>query len=110
MNQGQYTQTEEFARMMNVLMEEIGVDRREAEACLRDGDLFPLINVGSMIPFEGEEAVEQWAGAADTRHKLAESSYEGDLFDNPALAQSFLEAAIRADEMHKRAKERVGGE
>ena len=107
----EYTQTQEYAEMVDILTEEIGVEPKEAELCLlRDGDLFPLTHVGALIPFEGEEAVEQWADAADTLHKLTESAYEGIFFDNPALTQSFLEAAMRAEEMHRRAKERVGGE
>jgi len=105
-----YTQSQEFREMMIYLTEEIGVERREAEVCLRDGDLWPLIDAGAMIPFEGEEAVAQWKDAAKTLRGLAEAAYAGEVFDNPALAQSFSEAAIGAEEMTKRFKERVGSE
>jgi hypothetical protein len=105
-----YAETEEFAGMMDYLTEEIGVERREAEVCLQDSDLWPLIDPGSLLPFEGEEAVAQWKDAAHTLHALAESSYQGGIFDNPALAQSFYGAAIRAEEIHRRARERVGDE
>ncbi len=106
----EYTQTEEYAEMLTHLVEEIGVEREEAEVILQDGDLFPLIEAGSMFTFEGEEAVEQWENAAEMLHKLAALAYAEEFFDNPALAQSFLEAAIRAEEMHKRARERVRAE
>jgi hypothetical protein len=96
--------------MMKILTEEIGVERREAEVCLRDGDLWPLNDPGAMIPFEGEEAVSQWEEAAATLHGLADAAYQGQVFGKPALAQSFLEDANRADEMLRRARERVGSE
>jgi hypothetical protein len=60
-----------------------------------------------MIPFEAEEAVKQWKDATDTLYALAELAYEGALFGNHAFAQSFLEAAIRAERLHERARERV---
>jgi hypothetical protein len=56
--------------MVAYLTEEIGVERSEAEVCLQDGDLWPLVDASSMIPFEGEEAVAQWADTAETLNKL----------------------------------------
>jgi hypothetical protein len=98
-----YTQTEEFAEMVAYMTEEIGVEHREAKVSLRDGDLWPLIDAGSMHPFEGEEAVEMWADAVDHLSRLIEFHE----FGNPALVQTFYEGVIRAEEMLKRAKARV---
>jgi hypothetical protein len=107
-NQAQYTQTEEFARMVEVLVERDGVPLEEAEVCVRDGDLFPLIDPGCMYPFEGQEAVRQWEDARKTLYRLHEWFAEFD--DNPALLQTVSEAAERAEVMLERAKERAGGE
>jgi hypothetical protein len=101
----EYTQTEEFTEMVEILVKEDGVDRREAEVCLQDGDLFPLIDPGSMYPFEGEEAVRQWEDARQTLHKLYEFYAEFDY--NPALLQTLGEAQERAEVMLERARGRA---
>ena len=100
----EYTRTEEFRRMLDVLVEEIGVDPREAETSLQDGDLWPLIHVGGLHPFEGEEGIKEWEEAVATLDKLVH------LFDdNPALVQTFVEASIRGEEMLRRLKARARG-
>jgi hypothetical protein len=100
-----YTQTQEYPRKLGYLVEEIGLTEREAELCLRDGDLWPLIDVGSMHPFEGEEAVREWRAALDTLHSLY--SFLEDLCDNPALQQILSEDINQAEAMLERLRERV---
>ena len=100
----QYAQTEEYAEMMAYLVEELGVEPREAEIALRDGDLWPRIEAGSMYPFEGEEAVALWEDARRELGKL----YEFYAFDNPAVLQILSEGMEVAEEQLKRARERVG--
>lgn len=58
--------------MVDILVEEDGLERREAEVCLRDGDLFPLSDPGSLYPFEGEEAFRQWQEVREMLFKLYE--------------------------------------
>jgi hypothetical protein len=99
-----YTQTEEFVELTAYLTEELGVDQREAALCLRDGDLWPLIDAGSIYPFEGEEGIEMWAGAVDYFRGLMDCAQPD---DNPAVTQCLSESVIRAQEMLKRARERV---
>jgi hypothetical protein len=104
MSEQQYTQTEEYPKMMAYLIEKIGVERREAELSLRDGDLWPLIDAGSMYPFEGEEAVAQWEAAVDFFSRLVDFTQPD---DNPAVNQGLIGAIVVAEEMLKRARERV---
>jgi hypothetical protein len=103
-----YTDTQEHAEMMSYLVEELGVEPSEAEVSLRDGDVFPLIDAGSMHPFEGQEAVEQWEDARETLHKLYEFYAEFDY--NPALLQTLGEAEERTSVMLERARGRARSE
>jgi hypothetical protein len=104
-----YTQTEEYLRNLEYLTgEKIGVEQKEAETILQDGDLWPLIDAASMHPFYANaESVSQWSDAADKLHTLTDLAYAGDIFDNPAMAQSLLEATERAEAMLRRMRERV---
>jgi hypothetical protein len=102
----EYTQTQEYTELMRYLVEELGVEHSEAEATLRDGDLFPFIDAGCMYPFEGEEAVRQWEDACE---KLGQLHAFLMLFDyNPALVQAIHEAEERAGEQLRRLRERAG--
>ena len=102
--QQQYTQTEEYEEFVQYLTEEIGVERREDELSMRDGDIWSLIDPGSMYPFEGEEGVEMWVGAVDYFRGLMDCAQPD---DNPAVTQCLSESVIRAEAMLKRARERV---
>ena len=101
-----YLETREGVEMKKYLVEELGVDQREAELCLRDGDLWPHIEAGSMFPFEGEEAVALWEDARRELGKL----YEFYAFDNPAVVQILSEDIEQADEQLKRFRERARSE
>jgi hypothetical protein len=99
-----YAKTEEYAEALDYLTHEVGVERREAEVILHDGDLFRFIDAGSMFAFEGQEGVRQWDEAVETLQRLEF------FFDNPALEQSFAEMIELAKKMLARLKERAGGE
>jgi hypothetical protein len=103
----EYTQTQEYTQMMKYLVEEIGVERSEAEVILRDGDLWPHLDPGCMYPFPtGEESIHQWE---DAREKLAQFHEFLIWFDyNPALIQAFDEAERGAKEQLRRLRERAG--
>jgi hypothetical protein len=100
-----YAATEEYPRNLEYLTEEIGLTEREAELCLRDGDLWPFIDVGSMYPFEGQEGIRNWQDALDTLHSLY--GFFTKSCNNPALQQILSEDINQAEAMLGRLRERV---
>ena len=69
-----------------------------------DDDLW-LLEPELRYGFEGEEAVEEWREA--TRVFLNIAGIINDLAGPGAVAQTFQDAHIRAEEMYRRAQERL---
>jgi hypothetical protein len=89
------------------LVEEIGVERRQAEIIMEDDDLW-LVDPEARYGFEGEEAVWQWKEA----YKFARALNDGFVAHgrpvvNHATQQLLHDARERAEEALRRARERV---
>jgi hypothetical protein len=83
----------------------VGVSPEEAERILADDDLF-LTDPGSRYGLEGEEAIRVWGEAQEKLHHLAEVA--GEVFGNVGVLMLLDNAAERAGELRRRAKERAG--
>jgi hypothetical protein len=82
---------------MEYLTNYIGVTDEEAEAILRDVDLWPCTDVGSLYAFEDKQALRDWKEAINTLHALYEFFQE--TTNNPALEQTIVESLGRAEVM-----------
>jgi hypothetical protein len=89
------------------LTEKVGMSPEEAEQVLADDDLF-LTHPGVRSGFEAEEAVRVWDEAHEKLQNLHEAAWNGDVFGNEGVSMLLGDAARRAAELRRRAKERAG--
>jgi hypothetical protein len=102
--------TEQYAEDLRYLTEEVGVPEEVARLRLRDEDLW-VLGAGERFDeyLPGEEGVRHWGAAVNVAHVIAEniSMGPGSIEANPALTQLSWDAASRAKEALRRARERA---
>ena len=88
------------------LVEEVGLDRRQAELVLRDDDLWMLLPEYRFAWEPGEEDVRQWELAADFAYALADGFGESKAIPD-SVRMMLWDMRDRAEEAMKRARERA---
>ncbi len=96
----------EREQMIEYLVEDVGIDREQAELRMADDDLW-LLHPEMRYPFEREEAVEQWEEAAAFAQGL-EEGFANHWRLNEATRQLIWDLQVRAEEALRRARERAG--
>ena len=95
----------EHAEEIRYLVEEVGIDRDEAEARMVDSDLW-ITPAEQRYVFEGEEGIRQLLEAADYYQAKAAVALEHPAYSE-AMVQGYQEAAYRMREAARRARERL---
>ncbi len=95
---------------MRYLLDEVGISEEEARLRVENDDLW-VLDIGSRFDedFQGEEGVRAWEEAATLARTLADgiSNGPGTIQANPAITQLVWDAADRAQEALRRARERA---
>jgi hypothetical protein len=100
----------DYGQDLRYLTEWVGVSEEEARLMLRDRDLWIIDPATRYDPeLEGEEGVKLWEGVVDLAEGFSELAANRVDLTNPAATQLIHDAAVRAKEALRRARERVEG-
>lgn len=100
----------EYEQDLRYLTERVGVTEEEARLMLRDEDLWIIDPATRYDPeLEGEEGVKLWEGVVNLAEGFAELAANRIDLTNPAATQLIHDAAARAREALRRARERLEG-
>ena len=95
---------------LRYLIEQVGVPEEIARLRMRDSDLW-VLDPGARFDeyLEGEEGVRHWEATARMARVIADtvSHGRGSIEANPAITQLVWDAAPRAEEALRRARERA---
>ena len=96
--------------LLRYLTEEVGVPEDIARLRLKDSDLW-ILDPGARFDeyLQGEEGVRHWEAAAILARAISDnvSMGPGSIEANPAITQLVWDAAARAEEALRRARERA---